>query len=52
MQKSAALHQFNRLRDYIVAQLCSHIEMYSFAAPRVPKLIGAFILDIQLETID
>jgi hypothetical protein len=41
-----------RHRDPIVAQLCNHIEICSFADPRAPKLIRAFILDIQLETID
>jgi len=52
MQKSPALHQLTRHRDYIVTQLCNHIEIYSLADPQVPKLIRAFIPDIQLETID
>jgi len=52
MPKSAALHQLTRHRDYIVARLSNHIEIYFFADPRAPKLIRAFILDLQLETID
>jgi hypothetical protein len=45
LKKSAALHQLTRHRDYIVAQLWNHIEIYSFAEPRVPKLVRSLILD-------
>jgi hypothetical protein len=45
LKKSAALHQLTRHRDYIVAQLWNHIEIYSFAESRAPKLVRSFVLD-------
>lgn len=45
LKKSAALHQLTRHRDYVVAQLWNHVEIYSFALPRAPRLVRSFVLD-------
>lgn len=45
LTKSAALHQLVRHGDHVIAQLWNHLEVYSFADPRAPRLVRTLVLD-------